>query len=152
MIKVICVGKIKEDYLAKATIEYLKRLSAFTKIQIVEVKEYNNKTIQENLNLEGAAILDKINKDDYVITLEILGREIDSIALSKLITDTLNYQSTNIDFVIGGSNGLSNQVKERSNYQLSFSKLTFPHQLMRVILLEQIYRSFTIINNKEYHK
>lgn len=152
MIKIICVGKIKEDFIEKGINEYLKRLSAFTKVTIIELKEGNNIDISKTIESEGRSILDKINKDDFVITLEIAGKMLDSIELSKKINDLYTYGNTNIDFVIGGSWGLSDEVKRRSNFALSFSKFTFPHQLMRLILIEQIYRSFTIINNKEYHK
>lgn len=152
MIKIICVGKIKEDFIEKGINEYLKRLSAFTKVTIIELKEGNNIDILKTIESEGRSILDKINKEDFVITLEIAGKMLDSIALSKKINDLYTYGNTNIDFIIGGSWGLSDEVKRRSNFALSFSKFTFPHQLMRLILIEQIYRSFTIINNKEYHK
>lgn len=152
MIKIICVGKIKEDFIEKGINEYLKRLSAFTKVTIIELKEGNNIDILKTIESEGRSILDKINKDDFVITLEIAGKMLDSIELSKKINDLYTYGNTNIDFIIGGSWGLSDEVKRRSNFALSFSKFTFPHQLMRLILIEQIYRSFTIINNKEYHK
>jgi len=152
MIKIICVGKIKEKYINDGINEYLKRLSAFEKIEIVEVKEYNNKDIETNISLEGKEILSKINEKDYCITLEILGKNIDSISFAYLLNDLKCHKSTNISLIIGGSNGLSNEVKERSNCALSFSNMTFPHQLMRLILLEQVYRAYTILNNKEYHK
>ena len=108
--------------------------------------------ISKNIDNEGENILEKITKDEYVITLEISGKKLDSIELSKLIHDLPTYGNSKITFVIGGSNGISEKVKKRSNYQLSFSDMTFPHQLMRLILLEQIYRALTIINHKEYHK
>lgn len=152
MIKIICVGKIKESYLDLGIKEYLKRLSAFTKIEIIELKEGNNIDITKTITSEGSNILEKINKDDFVITLEIEGKMIDSIELSKKINELYTYGNSNIIFIIGGSWGLDERVKVRSNLALSFSKFTFPHQLMRLILVEQIYRSFTIINNKEYHK
>ena len=107
---------------------------------------------QPHLEEEGNAILANISSDEYVITLEILGTMLESPELASKISKLLTYGNTNITFVIGGSYGLSDSVKQRSNFALSFSKMTFPHQLMRVILIEQIYRSFTIINNKEYHK
>ena len=148
MIKIICVGKIKEKFYREAINEYLKRLSKYTKIQIIELPDYNYddaKTIYE----EGKNILSKIKDSDYVITLEIKGNKLDSPKLSSLISKKL---SDNITFIIGGSNGLSSDVLKISNYSLSFSDMTFPHQLFRVILLEQIYRSFKIINNESYHK
>lgn len=152
MIKVICIGKIKEDFIEKGINEYLKRLGAFTKVTITELKEGNNIDINKTIESEGKSILEKVNKDDFVITLEIEGKMLDSIQLSKKINELYTYGNTNIVFIIGGSWGLSDEVKKRSNLALSFSKFTFPHQLMRLILMEQIYRSFTIINNKEYHK
>ena len=148
MIKIICVGKIKEQFFRDAIKEYLKRLSKYTKIEIVELNDENNGDI---LKKESESILKNINEKDYVITLEIEGNKLSSIELSKKIEDTLIINS-NIVFVIGGSLGLDKSIKERSNYKLSFSELTFPHQLFRIILLEQIYRSFKIINNESYHK
>lgn len=152
MYKIVCVGKIKEDFIIKGINEYTKRISGFTKLEIIEVKEVNTNNINNNILEEGNNILKKINKDDYVITLEIEGKSIDSVELSKQLETLRTYGNSNIVFVIGGSNGLSDDVKKRSNYKLSFSKFTFPHQLMRLILVEQIYRSLTIENNKEYHK
>jgi len=152
MYKIVCVGKIKEDFITKGINEYTKRISGFTKLEIIEVKEVNTNNISNNILEEGNNILKKINKDDYVITLEIEGKSIDSVELSKQLESLRTYGNSSIVFVIGGSNGLSEDVKKRSNYKLSFSKFTFPHQLMRLILVEQIYRSLTIENNKEYHK
>lgn len=147
--KLICVGKLKEKYWVDAVNEYSKRLGGFTKWEIFEVKEYNDRGTQ-NLALEGAEIISRIQKNDYVITLELDGLQLDSIQLSDKINSLLGFES--IVFVIGGSLGLSPEVKSRSNLSLSFSKLTFPHQMMRVIVCEQIYRAFTILKNKEYHK
>lgn len=152
MYKIVCVGKIKEDFITKGINEYVKRISGFTKLEIIEVKEINTNNITSNIVEEGNNILKKISKDDYVITLEIEGKSIDSVELSKQLENLRTYGNSSIVFVIGGSNGLSEDVKKRSNYKLSFSKFTFPHQLMRLILVEQIYRSLTIENNKEYHK
>lgn len=152
MLKIVCVGKIKEKYLTDAFSEYEKRMNAFQKMKVVEVKESNNKDLNHNLEEEANLILSNITNDEYVITLEILGQMIDSIELADKIAKLQTYGKTNITFVIGGSCGLHDKVKQRSNYALSFSKMTFPHQLMRVILIEQIYRAFTIINNREYHK
>ena len=148
MIKIICIGKIKEQYFKDSIKEYEKRLSKYTKLEIIELPDYNydkEKTIFE----EGKNILSKINEKDFVVTMEINGKKVDSMKLSKFIEDNLSKQ---IVFVIGGSYGLSDEVLSRSNYSLSFSDLTFPHQLFRVLLLEQIYRSFKIINNESYHK
>lgn len=152
MLKIVCVGKIKEKYLTDAFSEYEKRISVFQKLKVVELKESNNKDLKHNIEEEGNSILNAINQDEYVITLEILGQMLDSVELSNKISKLQTYGKSNITFVIGGSYGLSESVKKRSDYALSFSKMTFPHQLMRVILIEQIYRAFTIINNKEYHK
>ncbi len=148
MIKIICVGKIKEQFLRSAILEYEKRLKKFTKLEIIEVNDESNGNILEK---EKNHIIRYINDHDYVVTLEIDGNMIDSVELSKKIDQTL-INFSNITFVIGGSYGLSDEIKKRSNYKLSFSKMTFPHQLFRVLLLEQIYRSFKIINNESYHK
>ena len=152
MIKILCVGKIKERFFTEGIAEYEKRLEAYTKFSIVEVKEVNTNDINKNILEEGKNLLSKITEDEFVVTLEINGKMIDSVELAKLIEEKLTYGFSKITFVIGGSNGLSGDVIRRSNYHLSFSKFTFPHQLMRLILSEQIYRALTIINNKEYHK
>lgn len=148
MIKIICVGKIKENFFKEAIKEYEKRLSKYTKLEIIEVNDESNGNILEK---ERNSILKYINEKDYVITMEIEGKSLSSIELSDKINQTLMI-NPNIVFIIGGSYGLHNEIKKRSNYQLSFSKLTFPHQLFRVFLLEQIYRSFKIINNESYNK
>ncbi len=148
MIKIICVGKIKENFFKEAINEYKKRLNKYTKLEIIEVPDECNGEI---LKKEAISILKHINEKDFVITLEIDGNELNSIELSNKVNDTL-INNSNIVFIIGGSLGLDNLVKIRSNYKLSFSKLTFPHQLFRIILLEQIYRSFKILNNESYHK
>lgn len=148
MIKVICIGKIKEDYLKKGIEEYKKRITKYSKIEIIELDDESNGNILEK---ERDKILKHINDKDYIITLEINGKIIDSLELSKKIENVfLNY--SNITFIIGGSYGLHDDIKNRSNYALSFSKLTFPHQLFRMMLLEQIYRSFKISHNETYHK
>ena len=151
MIKIICVGKIKEKFYKDGINEYLKRLSKYTKIEIIEVEDINDSNKNIVLEKEKELILKKINPKDYIITMEIEGNLIDSIQLSNKINDVLNHNS-NISFIIGGSYGIHQDIKAMSNYKLSFSKLTFPHQLFRLILLEQIYRSFKIINNETYHK
>lgn len=143
MIKIICVGKLKEKYLTDAILEYSKRISKYTKLEIIELKD-------SNIIDEKNEILKHINKD-YVITLEIEGNSISSVDLSKKI-DNIFISNPNICFIIGGSDGLHDDIKKLSNYKLSFSTLTFPHQLFRVMLLEQIYRSFKILNNETYHK
>ncbi len=148
MIKIVCVGKIKEKFYRDAVDEYRKRLSKFIKLEIIEV---NDEPSEIALKKEEVNILKHIKSTDYVITLEIDGNSLSSYEFSKKLDNTLMINS-NIVFVIGGSYGLGENIKSRSNYKLSFSKLTFPHQLFRVILLEQIYRCFKIINNESYHK
>ena len=148
MIKIICVGKIKETYFKDALKEYEKRLSKYTKLEIIELPDYSYDEKKEVVE-EGKNILNKISEKDFVVTLEINGKNLSSEELSDFINKNI---SRNITFVIGSSNGLSSSVLDRSDYRLSFSKLTFPHQLFRVILLEQIYRSFKIIHNEAYHK
>lgn len=144
MIKVICVGKIKESFYREAILEYLKRIQKYHKLEIIEVMD---STVKQEREL----ILKKIDRRDYIITLEIEGKQIDSLEFSELIDKIfLNY--SNLTFIIGGSEGLDDEIKNLSNYKLSFSKLTFPHQLFRVILLEQIYRSFKILHHESYHK
>ena len=150
MIKIITVGKIKEKYYTDAVNEYLKRLSKYTKINLIEVKD-EDFDISKTLLKEKESIMKYIDDKDYIITLEIEGNELDSVSLSKKLEDIQNNNS-NITFIIGGSYGLHEDIKKRSNYKLSFSRLTFPHQLFRVILLEQLYRSFKISNNESYHK
>ena len=143
MIKIICVGKLKEKYLVDACLEYVKRISKYTKIEIIELKDSNIKEERDN-------ILKYINKE-FIITLEIEGNMLDSPTLARKI-DNIFLTNPNITFIIGGSDGLHEDIKKISNYKLSFSNLTFPHQLFRVMLLEQIYRSFKILNNETYHK
>lgn len=157
-ITVITVGKIKEKYLKDAIAEYSKRLSRYCKLEILEVADEKtpdgaSETVEENIrDKEGERILKLIKDDAYVITLEIGGKMLTSEELADRI-DTLGIQGkSHLVFVIGGSIGLGKEVLRRSDYALSFSKMTFPHQLMRVILLEQIYRSYRIINGEPYHK
>lgn len=151
MIKIICIGKIKEKYLIDAIEEYKKRISKYTKLEIIELKDYSMDDIHKVIELEKEQIERHIDQKDYVISMEIEGEQISSEALAKKIDSTLNTYS-NITFVIGGSYGLDDSIKQRANYHLSFSKMTFPHQLFRVLLLEQIYRSYKINNNESYHK
>ncbi len=151
MIKIICVGKIKEEYLKQAINEYSKRLSKYTKLNIIEVSDIDNQSIDVILLKEKELIEKYIDNKDYVITLEINGNMLSSEELASKIDNIFNTNST-ITFIIGGSYGLHEDIKKRSDYKLSFSRLTFPHQLFRVNLLEQIYRSFKINNNESYHK
>lgn len=145
MIKIICVGKLKEKYLIEIVDDYTKRISKYHKINIIEVKDENT------LEKERDSIKKYINPNDYIITLEIEGQELSSVDLANKIDTTFNSYGT-ITFIIGSSLGLHNDIKALSNYKLSFSKFTFPHGLFRGILLEQIYRSFKINNNETYHK
>ena len=151
MITVICVGRIKEKYLVDAIKEYSKRISKYSKLNIIEVNDIDKGTVFEIMDKEGNDILKHIKDRDYVITMEIEGNRLSSLEFAKKI-DTVFNNYSNIVFVIGGSYGLSDSVKNRSNFRLSFSDLTFPHQLFRVMLLEQIYRVFKINNNETYHK
>lgn len=151
MIKVICVGKIKEKFYRDAVSEYLKRLSKYTKLEIIEVDDISNPNEAVSVAKERDLILKHLNEKDYIITMEIEGKKFSSLELSKKIEQILSINS-NITFIIGGSNGLDSKIKELSNLKLSFSDLTFPHQLFRIMLLEQIYRSFKITNNESYHK
>ena len=144
MIKVICVGKLKEKYLIDLVNDYFKRVNKYHKLELIEVKDSNIKS-------EGIEIEKYIQSKDFVITLEINGTKLDSVELSKKIDNWLMTYS-NITFIIGGSDGIDDIIKQRSNYELSFSDLTFPHGLFRGFLIEQIYRSFKILNNETYHK
>ena len=151
MIKIITVGSIKEKYLKDAIDEYTKRLSKYTNIEIVEVKDEGLVEPQKAMFLEEEKILKHINDKDYLITLEIEGKELSSEEFAKKL-DNIQLEASTITFVIGGSYGLSQNIKDKSKLHLSFSKMTFPHQLFRVLLLEQIYRAFKINNNESYHK
>ena len=144
MIKIICVGKIKEKYLEDAIHDYLNRISKYHKIELIELPD-------NNINTEKDNILKKLNLKDYIITLEIEGIYLTSGEFATKIDKTFITHSS-ITFIIGGSNGLHDDIKNLANYHLSFSKLTFPHGLFRVILLEQIYRSFKILYNETYNK
>lgn len=144
MINIICVGKIKENYLNELIEDYRKRVNKYHKVIITELKDSDIKT-------EGDLILKSIKPNDFVVTMEIEGNLIDSVTLSSNIDNWL-MKNSNIDFIIGGSNGIDERVKSISNYKLSFGSITYPHGLFRGILLEQIYRSFKIMNNETYHK
>ena len=145
MIKILCVGKIKAEYLKNLIDDYQKRISKYHKIEIIEVKD------EASLELEKEHLEKYISPKDYIITLEIEGKMLTSEEFATKIENTfINYP--NITFVIGSSLGIANEIKEKSNYAMSFSKLTFPHGLFRGMLLEQIYRAFKIINHETYHK
>lgn len=151
MIKIITVGSLKEKYLKEAIEEYSKRIKKYTNLEIIEVKDEG--LVEENkaINLEAEKIKKHISDRDYIITLEIEGKEYDSLEFSKKL-EQIQIENSNITFIIGGSYGLSQELKDRAKMHLSFSKMTFPHQLFRIMLLEQIYRAYKIINNEKYHK
>ena len=157
-INVICVGKLKEKYLRDAEAEYSKRLTAFCKLNIIEINEFalpdspSEAQIRQGLEKEGKAILEKIGDTSYVFALCIEGKQRNSPDFSKEIENLAVSGHSNITFIIGGSFGLSDEIKQRANVKLSMSEMTFPHQLARVMLLEQIYRAFQISSGGKYHK
>ncbi len=158
MINIICVGKLKENYLKEAQNEYLKRISKFSKINIIEVMDErisesaSTKEI-ENIKLkEGKNIIRHLKDNSFIIALAIEGINLSSEKFSKEIEKLQIDGISSIFFIIGGSLGLSNDVLNMANLKLSFSKMTFPHQIARILLLEQIFRAFKIINNETYHK
>ena len=149
MIKVICVGKIKDSNLKSLIDDYYKRIIKYTSIQIIELKDENEN--YDEMKKESKEIENYLDSKSYNIALDRLGKNIDSINFSKLIDKTfISYP--NINFIIGGSLGIDKSILDKCNIVLSFSSLTFPHQLFRLMLLEQIYRSFKILNNERYHK
>ena len=150
MIKIICSGKIKENYLKDAIAEYSKRISKYDKLEIIELPDYDY-DLKKTLQKEKENILKNINLKDYNILLDINGKNYTSLELANKL-DKIRITNSNITFIIGGSYGVDEEIKKIVNERISFSKLTFPHQLFRVILLEQIYRCFKIINHEEYHK
>lgn len=152
MIKIVCVGKVKDKNLINLIDDYKSKINHYHKIEIIEVKDEAIKDNEEEvLKIEGDRILSRIEPSDYVITCDLHGKSIDSITLSKKI-DKAFINNPKLTFVIGGSLGLSDDVRKRSNELLKLSDLTFLHQMTRLILLEQIYRSYKIIRNETYHK
>ena len=155
-ITIVCVGKIKEKFYVDAIAEYSKRLGRYCSLSVVEVKDEKTKEQDTEIAMikerEGERILKNIREDGYVIALAIDGKLLDSVELSQKIEKLGLGGTSHIYFVIGGSLGLSDSVLRKADYQLSFSRMTFPHQLMRVVLLEQIYRSYRIMNHEPYHK
>ncbi len=145
MIKILCIGKIKEKYLNDLINDYKMRITKYHKIEIIELKD---SIIKE----EKDELLKHINPKDYNICMDIDGKEYSSVELSNLINNTFTEGYGTITFIIGGSDGIDESIKQMCNKRLSFSKLTFPHQLFRVMLLEQIYRGYKILNNERYHK
>lgn len=157
-ITILCVGKLKEKYLCMAVEEYQKRLSRYCKLEIIEVpdeKTPDNASLAEEMKIkevEGERLLKYVKENTFLIALAIEGKMLDSEELASKIEQLGIEGKSHIGFVIGGSLGLSDAVLKRADYQLSFSKMTFPHQIMRVLILEQIYRSFRISNHEPYHK
>ncbi len=157
-INIIAVGKIKERFIREGINEFSKRLSRYCNLKIVEI---DDEKAPENLsdremeivkNKEGIKLLSKIPQNSFIISLEIEGKEISSEELSKKMEDLMIGGINDITFIIGGSLGLSQEVRSKADFKLSFSKMTFPHQLMRLILLEQVYRGFKIMKGEPYHK
>ncbi len=144
MIKLICVGKIKEKYLTDLILDYSKRINKYHKFNIIEVKD-------SNIEDESKEIIKNIGKNEYVVALAIEGKQMNSLEFASFINDTFNHHGC-ITFIIGGSDGILDNIKNGANMQLSFSKMTMPHGLFRGVLLEQIYRAFKINNNETYHK
>ena len=156
-VTLICVGKVKEKFYRDAIKEYEKRLGTYIKLNTIEindekVKVENDSEIALAMEKEGNNILSKIKDTQYVITLEILGKSISSEQFAAKIDNLMLTGKSDVVLVIGGSYGLSDSVKKRSDYALSFSRMTFPHQMMRVVLLEQVYRAYRIITGASYHK
>jgi len=156
-ITILCAGKIKEKYFTAAIDEYSKRMKRFAKFQIVELPDEkipDNASVREEEAIkakEGKAMLSKMRDSDFVVAMCIEGTQLDSVELARKI-ESISMNSSSVVFVIGGSLGLSDEVKNRANLRLSFGKITLPHQLMRVVMCEQIYRAFKISNNEQYHK
>ncbi len=156
-IRIICVGKLKEKYWEAACAEYMKRLGAYCSVSVTEIKEERlpanaSRADEENVIVkEGRAILEKVNAGDFVIALDINGKEMSSEAFAARLAD-ISFTASTVDLIIGGSLGLSAGVKSRADMRMSFGPVTLPHQLARVVLLEQIYRAFKINTGETYHK
>lgn len=151
MIKLICVGKIKEKYFQEAIEEYKKRLKKYTKLEIIEVPDTKTNDPKVAIKKEKEQIEKYLSEKDYIVSLAIEGDELTSLDFAEFLDNTQTTYS-NISFIIGGSCGLSEEIKRKSNRLLSFSKQTFPHQLFRIMFLEQLYRAYKIKNNETYHK
>ena len=149
---ILCVGKIKEAYLQEAVADYASRLSKYVRLEITEVSEDNHPFREKRIAKEGEALLRRIAPGSCVIALDLHGREISSEALASYLSGKTVSGTSDFTFVIGGSDGISGCVTSRSDLRLCLSPMTFPHQMMRVILMEQIYRSFKILKNETYHK
>ena len=156
-VTIIAVGNIKEKYLIDGINEFIKRIKKYSNIKIIEINEskisdLSDKSVEKSLEEEESKIISKIGDKDYIITLEIEGKQLTSEDFAYRLEDLKIQGNNDFVFIIGSSHGLSDDVKKISNLKLSFSKMTFPHQLMRLVLLEQIYRCFRISNNEPYHK
>ena len=157
-IKIVCVGKIKKDYLKEGISDYLKMVQPYMKTEIIEVLDSsvsinpNESEIEKVKNQEGMRVLKFIKDNDFVINLDLNKKELDSIEFANFIDKKLTSGHSNLTFIIGGSYGLSDELKNRANDSISLSRMTFLHQMTRLILLEQIYRAFKILNNETYHK
>ena len=157
-VKIICVGKLKEKYLVDGIHEYLKRISGYADVEVIEVADERipeKASLAEEIMIkakEWRRLLDKVKQDDYMVLLDVNGKEMESVDFSKHIEKCMIDGKSTIDFVIGGSLGHGEEIIDRANMRLSFSPMTFPHQLMRLILVEQIYRAFKIMRNETYHK
>ncbi len=156
-IKIIAIGTLKEKYLKDMENEYLKRLSNYAKVQVIEEKEEKSNIINDSIKKqilmkEGERLLSKIEDSDYVILLDLIGKQMNSIDLASFIDKKMTEGYSSFSFVIGGSYGVSEELRKRANTKLSLSLMTFTHQFTRIIMLEQIYRAFKINNNEVYHK
>ena len=151
MIKLIVVGKIKEKYFTDAIKEYEKRLSKYTKLNIIEVADCGIEEIEKSLKIEKESIMKHLTAKEYIILLDVKGKEMTSVEMANLLAER-EINNSNITFIIGGSNGFHEDIYSLEKERWSFSKLTFPHQLFRVMFLEQLYRTYKIRNNERYHK
>ena len=154
MISIVAVGKIKEKSLSQLIEEYKKRIGAYSKIEIIEVSDEPNDRLSDEKvkEIEGQRIIKQLKKDSYVILLSLKGKQMDSIKFSREIEKINTYNSSHITFVIGGSVSVSEQVEQRADLLLKLSEMTFPHNIARLLILEQIYRAYKILNNETYHK
>ena len=156
-INIVCVGKLKEEYLKSAINEYSKRLSKYCSLNFIELQDeklpnkLNDSLINEIKQKEAAKIINHIKKDSYIICLDLTGKEFSSEDFSKKI-ENISMENSNITFIIGGSLGLTNLLLQKANLKICFSKMTFPHQLIRVFLLEQLFRAFKISHGETYHR
>ena len=151
MIKIFAVGRLKHRAYAELTEEYLKRISRFTKVRLIETPDYDSGNDPSAISREGEKILSEINDRDWVILCDIGGTMLDSIAFAEHLGSLFTDGKSSVAFIIGGSEGVSEEVRKRADERVSFSRLTFPHNLFRVILTEQIYRACTIIKGEPYH-